>query len=87
MSNKINDYDWLHLHHEDFTGQYGKFYRSYRNKPWYKMESDFNATAKKHGFSCVHNLKKFIALKIKKIFLMEVFYLQCAQGRTHLILR
>ena len=67
MSNKINDYDWLHLHHEDFTGQYGKFYRSYRNKPWYKkMESDFNATAKKHGFNCVHNLKKFIALKIKK---------------------
>ena len=69
MSNKINDYDWLHLHHEDFTGQYGKFYRSYRNKPWYKkMESDLIMTATKTWFSCVHNLKKFIALKIKKIY-------------------
>ena len=59
MSNKINDYDWLHLHHEDFTGQYGKFI-GVRNKPWYKkMESDFNATAK-HGFSCVHNLKNLL---------------------------
>ena len=67
INNKIDDYDWLHLHHEDFTGQYGKFYRSYRNQPWYKkMESDFNQTAKKHGFSSVHNLKKFIALKIKQ---------------------
>ena len=67
INNKINDYDWLHLHHEDFTGQYGKFYRSYRNKIWYKkMESDFNLTAKKHGFDSVHNLKKFIALKIKQ---------------------
>jgi hypothetical protein len=28
-------YDWLHLHHEDFTGQYGKFFGSYRNVPWY----------------------------------------------------
>ena len=43
INGKINDYDWLHLHHEDFTGQYGKFYRSYRNAPWYlKMEKDFN---------------------------------------------
>ena len=67
INNKIDDYDWLHLHHEDFTGQYGKFYRSYRNQPWYKkMEFDFNQTAKKHGFSSVHNLKKFIALKIKQ---------------------
>lgn len=67
INNKINDYDWLHLHHEDFTGQYGKFYRSYRNQMWYKkMESDFNQTAKKHGFNSVHNLKKFIALKIKQ---------------------
>ena len=67
INNKISDYDWLHLHHEDFTGQYGKFYRSYRNANWYKkMESDFNQTAKKHGFSSVHNLKKFIALKIKQ---------------------
>ena len=64
---KLKDYDWLHLHHEDFTGQYGKFYRSYRNAGWYKkMEADFNATAKKYGYPSVHNLKKAIAFKIKE---------------------
>ena len=36
LTNKLSDYDWLHLHHEDFTGQYGKFYRNYRNAAWYK---------------------------------------------------
>ena len=67
INGKMNDYDWLHLHHEDFTGQYGKFYRSYRNATWYKkMEVDFNQTANKHGFKSVHELKKFVALKIKE---------------------
>ena len=67
INGKISDYDWLHLHHEDFTGQYGKFYRSYRNAPWYKkMEVDFNKSANKHGFSSVHDFKKYIALKIKQ---------------------
>jgi len=65
MNNKLYDYDWLHLHHEDFTGQYGKFYK-YRNKDWYlDMESKFNLTATKYGFKSVHALKKTIALKIK----------------------
>ena len=65
MNGEINKYDWLHLHHEDFTGQYGKFYR-YRNKDWYKtMEMDFNLNAKKYNFSSVHKFKKTIALKIK----------------------
>ena len=64
LTNKLSEYDWLHLHHEDFTGQYGKFYKNYRNKPWYKkMENDFNNIAKKHGFSSVPNLKKGVALK------------------------
>ena len=67
VNGKFNDYDWLHLHHEDFTGQYGKFYRSYRNATWYKkMEKDFNASTKKYGFKSVHEFKKYIALKIKQ---------------------
>ncbi len=66
MSGEIDDYDWLHLHHEDFTGQYGKFYRSYRNADWYrKMEKDFNISASKYGFQSVHDFKKNIALKIR----------------------
>ncbi len=65
MTNKIKKYDWLHLHHEDFTGQYGKFYK-YRNRDWYKdMEKNFYLTAQKYGFNSVHKFKKAIALKIK----------------------
>ena len=65
MNGELNQYDWLHLHHEDFTGQYGKFYR-YRNKDWYKnMEENFTLNAKKYNFSSVHKFKKAIALKIK----------------------
>ena len=65
MQSKLNNYDWLHLHHEDFTGQYGKFYR-YRNQQWYKdMEKSFTSNAKKYGFNTVHNFKKTIALKIR----------------------
>ena len=59
LSGDLSRYDWLHLHHEDFTGQYGKFYKNYNKRAWYKqMESDFNFTANKYGFSSVHNLKK-----------------------------
>ncbi len=59
-------YDWLHLHHEDFTGQYGKFYRSYRNYPWYiQQQSEFEASARKHGFSKVSLLKLAVAKRIQ----------------------
>ena len=67
LSNGLSDYDWLHLHHEDFTGQYGKFYRNYRNAAWYKqLEYDFNNTASQFGFESVHVLKKNVAWKIKE---------------------
>ena len=67
LAEKLKDYDWLHLHHEDFTGQYGKFYKNYHNAGWYKnMEIQFQATAHKHGFNTVHELKKKVALKIKE---------------------
>ena len=67
LSNELSNYDWLHLHHEDFTGQYGKFYRNYRNAVWYKkLEQDFNNTAVQFGFESVHVLKKNVALKIKE---------------------
>ena len=63
---KLEEYDWLHLHHEDFTGQYGKFYRSHHNAQWYRdQKKQFEAMASKLGFSSVHKQKKFIARKIK----------------------
>ena len=67
LSGLLTKYDWLHLHHEDFTGQYGKFYKNYRNRDWYQeMESEFNFTANQFGFQSVHELKKNVAYEIKK---------------------
>ncbi|MCH8903063.1 MAG: asparagine synthetase B [Bacteroidetes bacterium] len=66
ISGVLPKYDWLHLHHEDFTGQYGKFYGSYRNAPWYirKVESQ-EAIARRHGFGKVSELKLAVASKIR----------------------
>ena len=63
---KLQEYDWLHLHHEDFTGQYGKFYANYRNADWYRDEVAKNEEmAKKLGFSKVSEMKKAVARIIK----------------------
>jgi len=60
-------YDWLHLHHEDFTGQYGKFYAAYRNADWYQEDVRLNERmARELGFSTVPDLKLAVALKIKE---------------------
>ncbi|MGB2483449.1 MAG: asparagine synthetase B [Flavobacteriaceae bacterium] len=66
----INDglliYDWLHLHHEDFTGQYGKFYRSYKNSSWYiNQKKEAEKLAKELGFNKVSKQKLAVAQKIK----------------------
>ncbi len=66
MSDKLPKYDWLHLHHEDFTGQYGKFYRAYHHFPWYQQQQrEYEQSAKKHGFSKVSHLKLATVKKIK----------------------
>ena len=59
-------YDWLHLHHEDFTGQYGKFYRSYRSAPWYiKEKKEAEELAQRLGYNKVSEAKLDVALKIR----------------------
>lgn len=59
-------YDWLHLHHEDFTGQYGKFFGAYRNAPWYiEQKREAEALAAKLGFSKVSEAKLAVAQKIR----------------------
>jgi hypothetical protein len=66
MQNKLVEYDWLHLHHEDFTGQQGKFYAQARNQAWYIQEKkELEATAKKWGFPKVSQLKLNIVKKIR----------------------
>ena len=55
---KLKEYDWLHLHHEDFTGQYGKFYGSFHNTEWNKADVQENETmAKRLGFTKVSMMK------------------------------
>jgi hypothetical protein len=63
---ELQNYDWLHLHHEDFTGQYGKFYRSFSTALWYKQEVTTNELmAKKLGYRKVPDEKKVVARAIK----------------------
>ncbi|CAN0551776.1 unnamed protein product, partial [Laminaria digitata] len=66
LDDQLALYDWLHLHHEDFSGQYGKFYGAYRAAPWYiQQKQDAEALATKLGFSKVSEEKRAVALKIR----------------------
>ena len=66
LADQLLLFDWLHLHHEDFTGQYGKFYRAYRAAPWYiKNKKEAEAMAVKSGYSKVSQLKLAVSLKIR----------------------
>lgn len=74
-------YDWLHLHHEDFTGQYGKFYRSFRNAAWYQEEvRSQEATAQKLGFSKVSKMKLHVATEIKNFVVGGGFLFTMCSG-------
>jgi hypothetical protein len=67
MDGNLVKYDWLHLHHEDFTGQYGKFYMHYRNMPWYRaQQQEAETIAKKYGFNKVSQLKLAVVKKMKE---------------------
>jgi len=66
LEDKLLLYDWLHLHHEDFTGQYGKFYGSFGKTDWYQEDVRLQEQmASKHGFAKVSELKLAVSLKIK----------------------
>lgn len=66
LSGILPTYDWLHLHHEDFTGQYGKFYGQYRNQTWYQEQVKASeADAARLGFNKVSKLKLAVAQKIR----------------------
>ena len=66
LSDQLLLYDWLHLHHEDFTGQYGKFFGAYRNVPWYiEQKKEAEALAAKLGYAKVSQEKVAVAKKIR----------------------
>lgn len=85
MSDKLPLYDWLHLHHEDFTGQYGKFWFSQRNQPWYQENvKEAEAMAAKHGFQKVSELKLAVSKKIRDFTLGGGFlFAMCTATDTY----
>jgi hypothetical protein len=85
MENKLPLYDWLHLHHEDFTGQYGKFYASYRNAQWYiDQVAEYEAKAREHGFDKVSQHKLAVVKKIRDFVLGGGFlFAMCSATDTY----
>lgn len=66
LADQLLLYDWLHLHHEDFTGQYGKFYGAYKNTPWYiEQKKEAEVLASQLGYSKVSQEKGAVAKKIR----------------------
>ncbi|MBK0370503.1 asparagine synthetase B [Flavobacterium sp. SE-1-e] len=66
LTDQLVMYDWLHLHHEDFTGQYGKFYAAYKNTPWYlEQKQEAESLAKQLGYGKVSVEKGAVAKKIR----------------------
>ncbi|MDQ8005617.1 MAG: asparagine synthetase B [Pedobacter sp.] len=67
LKDKLSTYDWLHLHHEDFTGQYGRFWSAFRNATWYQEDVKYQETAaKRNGFNKVSEMKLAVAKRIKE---------------------
>jgi hypothetical protein len=80
---KLKDYDWLHLHHEDFTGQYGKFYAAFSNAAWYREQVKTNEDmAKKLGFQKVSQLKLAVVKKLREYVADGGFLFTMCSGAT-----
>lgn len=85
LTGELPKYDWLHLHHEDFTGQFGKFWSRYQNAPWYQEDVRLQETAAaKFGYKKVSQLKLGVALEIKKFVLGGGFlFAMCSATDTY----
>ena len=81
IDGELLKYDWLHLHHEDFTGQFGKFYRAYRSATWYQEEvASQNASAQIMGFQKVSEMKREVGLNLKNFVLGGGFLFTMCSG-------
>jgi len=80
----LSQYDWLHLHHEDFTGQFGKFWATFRHAPWYqKQVAEFTLTARQAGFETVREHKAMTARMIRRFVLKGGFlFAMCSATDT-----
>jgi hypothetical protein len=74
-------YDWLHLHHEDFTGQYGKFYASFGHEAWYRQQvAEYEAVARKYGLGKVSRMKLEVVKKIREYVIGGGFLFAMCSG-------
>lgn len=81
LSGVLPKYDWLHLHHEDFTGQFGKFYKAYRTATWYQDEVDSqNTSASFMGFQKVSEMKREVSLTLRNFVLGGGFLFTMCSG-------
>ncbi|ADY51897.1 hypothetical protein Pedsa_1330 [Pseudopedobacter saltans DSM 12145] len=81
LDGKLAQYDWLHLHHEDFTGQYGRFWANFRNTDWYRQDvQQQEARAKKLGFKKVSQMKLAVASTIKNFCIGGGFLFAMCSG-------
>ncbi|MFC1526762.1 asparagine synthetase B [Candidatus Latescibacterota bacterium] len=97
LAGGLSDYDWLHLHHEDFTGQYGKFFASYGREAWYRdQQALYEGMARRLGFAKVSEQKKAVARRIREymagggfVFAMcsatDTFDIALAAGDTDIV--
>jgi len=85
LDDKLAQYDWLHLHHEDFTGQYGKFYISQGSKPWYKAnQQKMEELATSLGFEKVSQLKLAVVKKVQEYVIGGGFmFAMCSATDTY----
>lgn len=85
LQGKLAEYDWLHLHHEDFTGQYGKFYASAAGQTWYVQQvALLESTAKKLGYKKVSDLKHAVVQKIREYVINGGFmFAMCSATDTY----
>jgi hypothetical protein len=85
IQGKLQEYDWLHLHHEDFTGQYGKFYASFAGASWYiEQQAMLEKEARKLGFKKVAEEKKAVARTIKEFIANGGFmFAMCSATDTY----
>ncbi|NSW44368.1 MAG: asparagine synthetase B [Bacteroidales bacterium] len=85
IRSELSKYDWLHLHHEDFTGQFGKFWSAYQNTQWYRDDVERQMeTAQKFGFQKVSQLKLLVAKTIKQyVFNGGFLFAMCSATDTY----
>lgn len=85
LNDSLRNYDWLHLHHEDFTGQYGKFFSSFAGAPWYIQQvALLEGTARKLGYAKVSDMKKAVVEKIRDYIVNGGFmFAMCSATDTY----